>query len=351
MPGRGGAAGLEPPETLLFRYGVRSRMMTFAEIDGMAREQFRFWVSERLYLAGNTKQAGEELRLYLAGIAKQVGADGVDAAAGVTNRLLTFADIDDWAKEAFAFWITGRPTRVSVFLDSGAFGAYTRGAVIDLGRYCRYIEEHQAALSCYAALDVIKDWRATARNLDVMEARGLRPVPTFHRGSPWEELERLASSHPYVALGGLVGGDGKRGSSFTEDALRPYLDRCWKVFERYWPIRVHVFGVTVQWVLERYPFYSADSASAIMGAGMGRVSVFERGRMASGRWQDYAWATADGVVVDGVGRTEGKSKSAHAGRRRRNVEAVLVFERYLTDLWAARGVVWEDGNILATEGT
>lgn len=306
--------------------GLRNRLLSFAEIDDMARHQHRFWVRER----------GVAMRLFLAGNVKGADSDRTDHAAGVENRLLTFADIDGWAAESFAFWVGENPARAKVFLDSGAFGAFTRGAVIDIGRYCDYIHEHAAALDCYAALDVIGDWRATARNLAGMEARGLKPIPCFHRGEPWEVLDEMAASHPHIALGGMVGGEGERGTT-SPDSLMPYLDRAWDRIGRHWPVKVHVFGIVAQWVVERYPFYSADSASAIMGAGMGRVMRFGDGRMRSIGWTDYARLFADGVVADGIGRVDG---SAHAGRRRRNIEAQLAMERYVTDTWTQRGVVW-----------
>ena len=328
-----GIGGGRDPEVFLYECGVRNRLYSFAEIDDLAARQHWFWVgcSMRLYSRG--------MRLYFAGNVKQEGSHEADAAQGVANRLLTFADIDDWAEEAFRFWVENGPADVSVFLDSGAFGAYMRGATIDLERYCDYIREHEAALSCYAALDVIKDWRATQRNLDVMLGKGLEPIPTFHRGSPWEVLDDLARSFPYIALGGMVGG-GKH-DALTPESSGPYLDECFRRLRRHWPVRVHLFGVVAQWVLERYPLYSADSATAIVGAGMGRVSRFRGGALKSRPWAEDVRETLDGVVADGIGRTEGKSKSAHAGRRRRNIEAMLALERYVTDLWVSRGVVWD----------
>lgn len=316
--------------------GGRRRLLTFADVDGMSREAFDFWIVRR----------AEAMRLYAAGqLTDRTGQlEQQMADAGLSNRLLTYADVDGLAKDSFAFWVGGgcQCGPVSIFLDSGAFGAYTRGITIDLDSYCQYIEAHRGAIDCYAALDVIKDWRATAHNLDLMVARGLMPIPCFHRGSPWEELDRLARDFPYIALGGMVGGNGQgTHDSLTQDKAGPYLDECFSRLQRHWPVKVHLFGVVAQWVLERYPLFSADSASAIMGAGMGRVSRFEDGRLRSRPWQEDLADTWDGLIADGVGRSEGKSLSAHAGRRTRNIEAMLALERYITDLWAARGVRWD----------
>lgn len=307
---------------------LRNRMLTYADNSTSGRQARTFWIEQR----------ERAMKLYVAGNGRQAESDKIDYQTGTRNRLLSYAFIEDWADLAFEFWVESRPDSACVFLDSGAFSAYMRGTQIDLSAYCDYIQQHHDALYCYAALDVIKDWRASAKNLDLMLARGLKPIPCFHRGSPWEELERLADEHEYIALGGMVG-SGKH-DALTPEASGPYLDEAWRHLEKHWPVKVHLFGVVAQWVLERYPFFSADSASAIMGAGMGRVSRFRDGRLQSRGWVDDVEATWDGVVADGVGRTEGKSKSAHAGRRRRNIEGMLALERYVTDLWAARGVVW-----------
>jgi hypothetical protein len=310
-------------EEFLAEAGLRRRLLSFAEIDDTAIAQHRFWVQAR----------GDLMRVYFAG--NVMGGDPADHAVGVANRLLTFADVDSWAAGAFEFWIKNPPAQADVFLDSGAFAASSRGAKIDLGRYCDYILEHQSALACYAALDVIGDWRATRKNVEAMEARGLSPVPTFHRSSPLEVLDELAATHKHIALGGIV-----TAGQFTPAALQPFLDQCWHVLEKHWPIKVHVFGVITQWVLERYPFYSADSASAIVGAGMGRVMSFDAGIIRSVGWADYVKGTWDGGVADGMAMDRAAKGSAHAGRRRKNIQAQLALERYVTDLWTSRGVVW-----------
>lgn len=336
---------VDPPEEL-WAFGGKQALCSFAYLEQggaflpkATRTITEFWLASRA-------EKEERLRVFFAGNVKSsqgVDANAIDSAEGVRHRLLTFADVDGWAREAFEFWVQQAtpPSGARVFLDSGAFSAYTRKATIDLGRYCDYIKQHSAALDCYAALDVIGDWRATAKNVAEMCSRGLQPLPTFHRGSPWEELDRIAAEHPYIALGGMVGGQGKRGS-VLEDDLSPHLDHCFRVLEKRWPVKVHAFGVIAQWVLERYPFFSADSATAIMGAGMGRVIRFRDGQLRSGAWTDDVARTWDGAVADGVGRAskDGGSKSAHAGRRRRNVEALLAYERYLTRLWTARGISW-----------
>lgn len=289
------------------------------------------------------------MKLYIAGNGKCKGSSQRDHNVGARNRLLSYAFLNDWAKDEFVFWVDHHPENASVFLDSGAYSAHTLGRKIDLGEYCAYVARHQAALSAYAVLDIIRDHVGTHKNLIAMRHRGLDPVPIYQWGAPFKVLEELAAESPsrYVALGGLVSGASGRAD------LEAQLDRCWRTLERHWPVRVHGLGVMGQWALERYPWYSVDSASAIMAAGMGRVNRFvdrawrtqgDIGEMVSNGWREDARTEGDGIVADGIGRVRkagGKSDSAHEGRRIRNIEAQLALERYVTDLWAAKGVRWD----------
>ncbi len=278
----------------------------------------------------------ERMKLYIAGNGKSKGSAQRDYDTGTRNRLLSYAFLKDWAKDEFAFWIHTPPEEACVFLDSGAFSAFTLGRVIDLGEYCDYVHQHEAALHAYAVLDVIGDAVATMKNLREMQARGLKPVPIYHSGRESTDVLRkvIGESTGQIAIGGMAT------QNLTREQLRTKLDEYWDVIGEYWPVRVHGLGLMAQWALERYPWYSADSSSAILGAGMGRVSRFSKGILTADGWPSDVAAMWDGVVADGVGRTEGKSKSAHEGRRMRNIEAQLAMERYVTDLWKMRGVEW-----------
>ena len=251
--------------------------------------------------------------------------------SGLRNRLLSYADIENVAG-TFRFWLSREPSGKRLFLDSGAFSVFTRGAQINLDEYISYIKEHEKNLFCYAGLDVIDDPVGTRKNFEIMKKAGLNPVPTFHVGSSLSELELYCASCSYIALGGMVP------LSRQKETLQGFLDSCFSIVKKNWPIKVHAFGMTAQWLLERYPFYSCDSTTAFVGGGMGRVLSFDKGRLTSSVWQDQGKQGKTAGLVDNLNGDGSK----HLARRIHNVRVMVRFEKHITDLWKKRGIEWQE---------
>ncbi len=164
----------------------------------------------------------------------------------------------------------GRP--VQVLADSGAFTMHTQGRPISLAAYSEWLGRNRRDLAHYAVLDVINDPGATSRNLALMEAVQLRPLPVFHGGSPWGVLESYCDSHPYVALGGLAAG--------ADRAERlPWLGRAFTIAQRA-GTALHGFAVSAWRELLDFPWYSVDASSWGQAHRYGTVPLFADGRWA-----------------------------------------------------------------------
>lgn len=166
-----------------------------------------------------------------------------------------------------------RADNAQVFLDSGAFSAYTLGVSIDLPTYCEYIKRNmdlwrvEDGVVMASVLDGIGDPLQTYRNQLQMEALGAKPLPCFHAGEDERYLEHYVKNYEYITLGGMVGSSTKQ--------LCIWLDRMW---ERYLTdgsgrprLKVHGFGITAIPIMERYPWYSVDSSSWIQSAAFGSI--------------------------------------------------------------------------------
>ena len=111
---------------------------------------------------------------------------------------------------------------LDIFLDSGAFSAYTQKTEIDLDEYIKFIKQNESLVEVYANLDVIGDAKATWRNQQIMEKAGLSPMPVYHLDDPDEYLHRYIDNYDYFGLGGMARG------VVTSTRVR-FLDRCFNI--------------------------------------------------------------------------------------------------------------------------
>lgn len=168
-----------------------------------------------------------------------------------------------------------REDNTKVFLDSGAFSAFSKGIKVDLRAYCDYIRrnhdiiERSDGVLLASVLDGIGDPLLTYQNQLSMEANGVTPLPCFHYGEDERYLEFYLSRYPYITLGGMV--------PVANAQLYHWLDRLW---ERYLcdgsgrpRVKVHGFGLTSFDLIRRYPWYSVDSSTWVQAAAMGGVHL------------------------------------------------------------------------------
>jgi hypothetical protein len=166
-----------------------------------------------------------------------------------------------------------RENGAKVFLDSGAFSAYTLGVTLSVDDYCDYIHRNRDIIreedGCLMAsvLDGIGDARQTGINQEAMEAKGVRPLPCFHFGEPPEYLEWYVRNYEYITLGGMVGA--------STPQLREWLEKVWQGYlldgSGRAKIKVHGFGITAVPLMEEFDWYSCDSSSWIQSAAFGSI--------------------------------------------------------------------------------
>ena len=160
-----------------------------------------------------------------------------------------------------------------VFIDSGAFSAYTLGVTIDLPTYVDYILRNidiirvDDGVVMASVLDGIGDPLETYQNQKKMEKLGFCPLPCFHAGEDTRYLEYYVKNYDYITLGGMVGSSTKQ--------LMMWLDYVWENFLTDGSgnprLKVHGFGITSIPLMERYPWHSCDSSSWIQSAAFGTV--------------------------------------------------------------------------------
>lgn len=158
---------------------------------------------------------------------------------------------------------------IRVFLDSGAYSAYTQGVTVDIGRYCDYIHRNADIVEFPSVLDAIGDAEGTWRNQEEMQRRGVRPLPCFHYGEPLEVLDYYMANYDYITIGGMV--------PISTPQLKIWLDRIWDEHltlpDGTPKVKVHGFGLTSLPLMFRYPWYSVDSSTWVQWAANGMILV------------------------------------------------------------------------------
>lgn len=162
---------------------------------------------------------------------------------------------------------------IKVFLDSGAFSAFTTGIDVDIRAYCDYCIRHADVIDVASVLDGIGDPLKTWQNQQLMESYGVRPLPCFHYGEPEEYLKHYIENYGYITLGGMV--------PISTPQLKLWLDRIWHEYltdeHGRARVKVHGFGLTVVELMLRYPWFSVDSSSWLQISSFGNVLIPEFG--------------------------------------------------------------------------
>ena len=199
---------------------------------------------------------------------------------GLTGRLLSYHYILAAKAEAglFHYYILKWPiqkdkkmkeSKVNLFLDSGAFSAWSKGINIDIKDYINFIKEHEKYLEVYSVLDHIGDSELTLKNQKIMEKAGLSPLPCFHYGSDKKHLQYYVDNYEYIALGGMVPISSKNLTTWLDILFSNFI--CDK--NGIPKVKVHGFGLTSLTLMLRYPWYSVDSTSWVMTSRFGSVYV------------------------------------------------------------------------------
>ena len=211
-----------------------------------------------------------------------------------------------------------------LFIDSGAYTAYTLGKKLDVDEYIQYLNSITDKLTCFAQVDHIpgtngeveKAAELSWNNYLYMRKRVTEPdklLPIFHQGEDCRWLENMLNYKDengerikYIGFGYLVGA--------TSLERKQFFDYSFSIISKSSNpnIKVHAMGMTSLGLLETYPFYSADSTSWIMvGASgtimtpWGNIDVSEKDKFAKTNLRNMKhgkviieWLEKNGLIVE-----------------------------------------------------
>jgi len=180
-----------------------------------------------------------------------------------------------------------------LFIDSGAFTAFTKKKVVDVDDYIEFINSIDDQVYIFAQVDKIPgEWGKERTPEQVAEAPKLswenylymvnkvkspeKLLPIFHQGEDFSWLKNMLE---YKYTEGPLKGQYIKyigiscSKDITSTAWAPWFDICFKIIrESNNPhVKTHAFGMTSLKLLEQYPFTSADSTSWVRSAGFGNI--------------------------------------------------------------------------------
>lgn len=224
-----------------------------------------------------------------------------------------------------------------IFIDSGAFTAFTSGKSINHKEYIRFIKENN--IKKYASLDVIGNAEGSKKNYLFELKQGLNPIPAFHYGEKIEYLQFYLDNASYIALGGVAQLARNRAKLFR------FFDMCFSLISKYQTkVKIHGFAINSIDLLKHYPFYSVDATTwkngskfrslinnnyRQIGLGKGGMGEYQREKGRSEAKRD--------IKIFSVMNADSNEKFDYY-----NINKLLKLEKMITDLWTKRGVVWNE---------
>lgn len=201
------------------------------------------------------------------------------------NRLMSYFN----DKKLVEYYIKNYKDNLKLFIDSGAFTAWTKDINLDVDEYIKWINDRSDYIYLYGQIDVIPGDRIkgvtkeqvkeaaekTWQNYLYMRPKMKNPdglLYTFHVGEPYEYLKQALEwtdengNHiSYIALGGMVGK--------PIPVKEQFLNTCFNLIKNSSNpnVKTHAFGMTSFNLLKQYPITSADSTSWIMTGANGGI--------------------------------------------------------------------------------
>lgn len=142
-----------------------------------------------------------------------------------------------------------------IFLDSGAYSAYTNNVPLSLDDYAQFLEKYEDQFFICASMDDKSDQRATYDNYLALRKAGYTVAPVWHAlGGDVGTLREYMSDPdvPMVCIGAIAK------DTISDKVTYQKLDTVFHYVGQY-NKPVHAFGRTEPELLVKYPFTTADS--------------------------------------------------------------------------------------------
>jgi len=211
----------------------------------------------------------------------ECGCKDIPLREEIDQRLLSYHYMGP-SLDKYYFNDEVRPHYSNIIMDSGAFSAWNRGAVIDLEAYADYCLKYLDYISYVVNLDVIpskpgdkkpdddeieRSASAGYKNYEYLLSRGIpkeKLIHVFHQNENFHWLEKMVADMPYIGL--------SPANDRTVNEKIQWLKKCMPYVtdsNGYATVKFHGFAVTSFRIMKQFPWYSVDSSTWATVAGRG----------------------------------------------------------------------------------
>jgi len=215
---------------------------------------------------------------------------------------------------------------VNLIIDSGAFSAWTLGKEIKREEYLTFIkmmlERYKGKLNDVVVVNLDKipgtfgqkptdaqreeSAQIGMDNFHYFLANGIKTIPVYHQHEDIKWLKLMEKETDYIGISPANDCSTKVRMVFMDTVYSYLKDR----------VKTHSFGGISASILKRYPLYSGDSSS----------------------WGAY-FRWGNGCLSRGTKKPIGNEALEY--KTGIEIAELKALERYITKLWASRGVIWE----------
>tara|TARA_R100000655_G_C2997164_1_gene193818 strand:- start:2207 stop:2947 length:741 start_codon:yes stop_codon:yes gene_type:complete len=242
------------------------------------------------------------MKFFFAGTESKIHID-VLRKCGVKNYLTSFFYIKKW----------GFNTNENVMLDSGGFTARTKGKEIKIKNYIDFINNNNVKLAVNLDTNNVKE---TLSNQKLLEKETKAYILPVYHLSDYKDLkyrtliDKYIEKYNFICVGGMAGGANKRNhvEIFLNYVFNKTRDK----------IKIHGLGLTGDYFLKKYPLFSVDSTS----------------------WQQFSrYGNSRFINDEKIKKLYLKNRN-YKERDKIEIKGTLKKEKYYTDLWKKRGIIW-----------
>lgn len=226
--------------------------------------------------------------------------------------------------------VRSKPKDYLFFLDSGVFTARKHGVVIPNSTLIEFVNLNQGVFDWVFNNDE-GSHAVQLKNAIELKKNNVPVIPIYHGDMPLDYIDRFFDVQPFIAVSFFkFGGPSNKRAIQGLDRIFEY---CYKRnFDKPF-VKIHALGTEAFKLLNRYPFYSADSTSAMNNYALGNVN-----KLSGTKLETINPKKSKGKpFVQFIGNTRAE--------RDKRIEMCLKerakYNKLITEIWEKRGIKWD----------